>query len=474
MHFDAALGHRRRELVPAALLGLASDQRLVELVRGGSERAFEVLFDRHHPSVLRFCRHMLGSQEEAEDAVQLTFLAAYRDLMGSERPIVLRPWLYGIARYRCIHVLRLRRELPVARLPEPGIDHLGAEVATREDLRAILADLGRLPDAQRAALVLAALGDISHEQIAQILGCRREKVKALVFQARTALIAGRAARETPCAEIREQLATLRGGALRRTALRQHLHHCPSCRAFREEVRNQRRQWRVLLPLFPISQLKRTVLRTLLAPGAGGETALSAGAMGTGGLAAAALAVVVIHAGGVVTGATPSRNGREAARTAEPSNGVASPTGQGATLTIALPRLPRAEPARAQRSGRHVTARVPTEGPAQAPRPPMPIAAPESGSGAAVIEQPEHSYQVEKADQTAVAIIPGQAAPPEPPRTAPPSKPPTTIAPSGPATASKPPGTNLEADAERVRALPYRRQRRPTGPSPRGRTRKPTR
>ena len=445
MHSDAALGHRGRELVPAALLGLASDQRLIELVRAGSERAFEALFDRHHRSVLAFCRNMLGSQQEAEDAVQLTFLAAYRDLMGSERPITLRPWLYGIARYRCLNVVRLRRERPVATLPEPGIDHLGAELATREDLRAILADLARLPDDQRAAIVLAALGDISHEQIAQILGCRREKVKALVFQARTALIAGRAARETPCAEIREQLATLRGGALRRTELRQHLHHCPSCRAFREEVRNHRRQRHVLLPLFPISQLKRTVLRTLFAPGAGGgETALSAGALSTGGLAAAALAAVVIHTGGVITGATPSPNGREAAWTAEPSNGVASPTGQGATLTIALPRLPRAEPARAQRSGRHVTARVPAEGPAQAPRPPMPIAAPESGSGAAVPEQPEHSYEVEKADQTAVAIIPGQAARPEPPRTAPPSKPPTTIAASAPATASKPPETNLEA------------------------------
>jgi RNA polymerase sigma factor (sigma-70 family) len=442
MHSDAALGHRRRELVPTALLGLASDQRLIELVHAGSERAFEALFDRHHQSVLTFCRQMLGSQAEAEDAVQLTFLAAYRDLMGSERPTALRPWLYGIARYRCLNVLRLRRERPVATLPERAIDRLGAELATREDLRAILADLVRLPDDQRVALVLAALGDVTHKEIAQILGCRREKVKALVFQARTALIAGRTARETPCADIREQLATLRGGALRRTPLRQHLHDCPSCRAFREEVRDQRRQRRVLLPLFSIGGPKRTILGPLFGPGAGaGETALSAGALGTGGLAAAALAAVVIHAGGVVAAGTPSRDDRQPALMAKPSNAAPWATGPGATLATALPRQPRAEPARAQRSRRHVTASVPTEGPVQVPTSPMPIAAPASGSGTPV---PQPGHQTEDADQAGVAIIPGQAAPAEPSRTATPSKPPTTIEQSVPATATKPPETDPQA------------------------------
>ncbi len=64
--------------VPARLLRLASDERLVEHVRAGRSAAFEVLFDRHHRGLLAFCRHMLGSPEEAEDAVQHTFMAAYR------------------------------------------------------------------------------------------------------------------------------------------------------------------------------------------------------------------------------------------------------------------------------------------------------------------------------------------------------------------------------------------------------------
>src|SRR5918911_173014 len=77
---------------------------------GGSKAAFEVMFTRHQRGVLSFCRHMLGSVEEAEDAVQHTFLAAYRDLVGSTKAVRLRPWLYAIARNRCLTVLRARRE----------------------------------------------------------------------------------------------------------------------------------------------------------------------------------------------------------------------------------------------------------------------------------------------------------------------------------------------------------------------------
>jgi DNA-directed RNA polymerase specialized sigma24 family protein len=83
--------------LPARLLRLASDQRLVEYVRAGSDSAFEALFDRHYRSVLGYCEHMLSSREEAEDAAQQTFLVAYRDLVRSAEPVALRPWLWGIA-----------------------------------------------------------------------------------------------------------------------------------------------------------------------------------------------------------------------------------------------------------------------------------------------------------------------------------------------------------------------------------------
>src|ERR687896_1762150 len=97
------------------LLALAGDGRLVEQVRRGNEAAFEVIFERHGPAILAFCRHMLGSPEEAEDAVQLSFAAAYRDLTrAGRREIALKPWLFTIARNRCLSMLRSRREHPVA------------------------------------------------------------------------------------------------------------------------------------------------------------------------------------------------------------------------------------------------------------------------------------------------------------------------------------------------------------------------
>src|SRR3712207_6302712 len=85
---------------PKRTLRFTREDELVRLVRCGDECAFEAIFDRHHRGILSFCRHMLGSREEAEDAVQHTFAAAYRDITGSDKPIQLKAWLYTIARNR--------------------------------------------------------------------------------------------------------------------------------------------------------------------------------------------------------------------------------------------------------------------------------------------------------------------------------------------------------------------------------------
>ena len=237
------------------LLRLASDARLVTLIREGRPAAFEVVYDRHHRGILSFCRHMLGDPQEAEDAVQHTFLAAYNDLISTKKQIHLRAWLFAIARNRCYSILRTRRDQPSGDLGEPATEGLAAQVQRRQDLRDLVVDMRRLPDDQRAALVLAELDALSHEQIGEALGVPREKVKALVFQARESLVASRTARETDCAEIREQLANQRGGALRRANLRRHLRECAGCREFRSEVERQRRQLRVLLPVAPTLALK---------------------------------------------------------------------------------------------------------------------------------------------------------------------------------------------------------------------------
>jgi RNA polymerase sigma factor (sigma-70 family) len=305
------LGSRR-------VLRLAGDERLVEQIRSGNEAAFEVVFERHAPALLAFCRHMLDSPDEAEDAVQHTFGAAYRDLeRDREREIALKPWLFTIARNRCVSMLRSRSEQrPV--LSEPATSGLAEQVEQRAELRQLLTDLRELPVEQRCALLLAELGDLSHTDVAKVLGCEVQRVKALVYRARSRLIARRDARETPCTQIRQQLASLRGGSLRRTQLREHLADCSGCRDYRQQVKAQRRMLAAALPIAPSLKLKTSVLAaagiSVGAAGGGAAGALTgfAGAL-LGGLGSATVAKVAVV--GVIAGAAVAGGGVVASNTA---------------------------------------------------------------------------------------------------------------------------------------------------------------
>jgi RNA polymerase sigma factor (sigma-70 family) len=291
----------RHPLRSKRLLALAGDDRLVEQIRRGNELAFEVAFERHGAGILAFCRHMLGSREEAEDVVQHTFAAAYGDLQrGQQRRIALKPWLYTIARNRCVSVLRARRE-HATELHDVATDGLSEEVERRAELRELLADVRELPEDQRAALLLAEAAGLSHADVAQVLGCEVASVKGIVFRARTGLMERRTARETPCEEIREQLANLRGGALRRNELRHHLRSCPGCSAYRDEVRRQRQMLAAALPVVPSLGLKSSVLGAVgLTGGAVGGAAAGGVALGTATVAKLAL-VGVLAGGSVVAG-----------------------------------------------------------------------------------------------------------------------------------------------------------------------------
>jgi RNA polymerase sigma factor (sigma-70 family) len=262
------------------LLGALGDDRLVEQVRRGNDAAFEAIFDRYHRGILAFCRHMLSSPEEAEDAVQHSFIQAYDSMRRGDRELKLKAWLYTIARNRCLSMLRARRE-QAAELHDLPTAGLAEEVQQRSDLRDLLGDIRELPDDQRAALVLSEVGDLSHPEIATVVGCEPSKVKSLVFQARTSLIETRKAREVPCHEIREQLATATGAALRRGPLRRHVRQCTGCAEFRDEVARQRRMMAVALPVVPGLALKHGVLAAVGIGGGGGAAAAGGTAAGGG-------------------------------------------------------------------------------------------------------------------------------------------------------------------------------------------------
>ena len=131
--------------------------------------------------------------------------------------------------------------------------------------------------------MLAEVGDLSHEEIAAVIEVPTTKVKALVHQARARLIADRDARETPCEDVRELLATARGGELRRGPLRRHLALCEPCSAYRDAVAEQRSKLALVLPVAPSVGLKDTILGAL-GGGGGGAVATAAGGGAAGGAA----------------------------------------------------------------------------------------------------------------------------------------------------------------------------------------------
>ena len=310
---------------PKRLLALRGDDHLVARVRAGDEGAFEVAYERHAASILSFCRHMLSDAQEAEDAVQQVFLSAHRDLLRDEREIRLKPWLYAIARNRCLSILRARRERADGD-PELLTAGLADEVQHRADLRELVADLHDLPEDQRAALVLTEIGDLSHAEVAEVLGRGTANVKGLVFRARSGLIERRDARDAPCEEIRVELANARHGALRRGRLRHHLTACPGCSAYLEDVRRQRRMMALVLPVVPSIGLKRSVLAGVMGGGGGSAagggglaaTGLGAALPATGGLAAKVAVVGVLAGSAGVAGEAALDDRQPPPRAGQPS------------------------------------------------------------------------------------------------------------------------------------------------------------
>ena len=128
------------------LLRLQGDERLIALIREGQERAFETLFERYQARLLAFCRGMLASSEDAEDVLQEVFVAAHKAILADNRAINARPWLYRIARNRCLN--HLRKPVPEGQdsmdvHPHENGVSVADRVQKREEFRALIADVQR-------------------------------------------------------------------------------------------------------------------------------------------------------------------------------------------------------------------------------------------------------------------------------------------------------------------------------------------
>ncbi|GAC1439035.1 MAG: hypothetical protein NVSMB51_16190 [Solirubrobacteraceae bacterium] len=292
----SALKHQPLALRGSApLLRLAGDEKLVALIRRGQHSAFEALVGRYQVRLLAFCRHMLRSPEDAEDILQEVFAAAFNALLADEREINVRPWLYRIARNRCLNHLRRQTAVGVDSMDVLFADHGQSTVekaSKREDFRLLLEDIGRLPETQRTALVLREMDALSYEQIAEAMDTTVPSVKSLLVRARVSLAEAAEARKLSCGEVRLELAAIAEGiATLGPPIRRHVKDCDRCRSFRAQLRQNNRALALVLPVGPLLLLKKLVITKAgfsFGGGAGGAAGAGASAGVAGGTAAGAL------------------------------------------------------------------------------------------------------------------------------------------------------------------------------------------
>jgi RNA polymerase sigma factor (sigma-70 family) len=299
----SALTHasRRGLLVRRSpLLKLQGDEKLIAMARSGNPGAFETIVDRYQGRLLGFCRQMLGSTEDAEDVLQEVFVNAYKAMLADEREINLRPWLYRIARNRCLNYLRKPKadaQESMDMVPEVAAASTAEKVHNREEFRQILSDVNKLPETQRAALLLREMDALSYEEIAAAMDTTVPSVKSLLVRARISLAEASQARLLTCGEVRVELSEAAEGLRKVSApVRRHVRECEECADFRSQVRSNEKALAALFPVGPLIAFKGFIISKLGLGGTGGASAGAAGA-GTAGAGAGALGSVGAALGG---------------------------------------------------------------------------------------------------------------------------------------------------------------------------------
>jgi RNA polymerase sigma factor (sigma-70 family) len=282
--------------VSVPLLRLRSDDQLLALFRKGDEDAFQVIHERYRQRLFAYARQMLGgSRSDAEDAMQDVFLWAYGALRADDRPVTLRAWLYRVAHNRCID--QLRRPLPAAvdlfdLTRGPSLHDPLEEAERREDLRRLVADVRRLPEQQRSALLMREMEGLTYKELSEALVVSIPAVKSLLVRARIGLVEAIEARDAACDDIRLDIAAAIDRGVRASGrARRHMRECASCREYRTAMRGELKQ---LSGMGGAHGLLATTAKLLGIGGAGSGAAAGGGAASAGGGAA------VIGGGAVAT------------------------------------------------------------------------------------------------------------------------------------------------------------------------------
>jgi len=171
---------------PDALVELDESQ-LVAACLAGSREAFDLIVERHRRSVYLLCYRFVGNHEDASDLSQDVFVRAYKGLQRFRGQSSLGTWLYRIGVNVCLNRVSAKRPAtePIDARPhlderaqDPAVELLKGERASQ-----VRQAISQLPRKQRATVILRVYHELSHEEIAGILGSSVGAVKANFFHA---------------------------------------------------------------------------------------------------------------------------------------------------------------------------------------------------------------------------------------------------------------------------------------------------
>ena len=166
------------------------DQQLVARSAAGEREAFDELVERHRRAVYQVCYRFVNNHEDASDLAQDAFVRAWKGLKNFKGQSALSTWLHRIAVNVCLNRVSANKAAPPTESVESAerFEDLRLEGAQQAMLReeraiAVRKAIAELPKTQRATLILRTYHEMSHQQIADVLGSSVGAVKANFFHA---------------------------------------------------------------------------------------------------------------------------------------------------------------------------------------------------------------------------------------------------------------------------------------------------
>jgi len=159
------------------------EEQVVEKCRQGDLSAYRMIYDRYEQPLLRTACRVLGQQQDAEDAVQDTFMKLYRGIHGFRRGARFSSYLFRILLNSCTDILRKKKRAVIEEFDDASYSN----PSSHEPDHCLTKVVGMLPPRMKVCFTLSAVEQFTYEEIAEILSISTGSVKANVHRARQKL-----------------------------------------------------------------------------------------------------------------------------------------------------------------------------------------------------------------------------------------------------------------------------------------------